>query len=128
VSARSSRLAWQVLPNWRSCPLLPKIHVSQLYEKWQNIVIVVLIMSVTVKIDSAGRVMIPAPLRKQLKLGEGSLLQIEAREGAIVLVSREEAIRRAQELFMNKCPERNLSEELLADRRAEAKRENRRER
>lgn len=83
-------------------------------------------MSMTVKIDSAGRVVIPAPLRKQLKLAEGSLLQIEAREGAIVLVSREEAIRRAQELFMSKSPERNISEELLADRRAEAKRENRR--
>jgi AbrB family looped-hinge helix DNA binding protein len=80
-------------------------------------------MSITVKIDSSGRVMIPAQVRKELHLEDGMLLQLDHKAGTITLISREQAVRKAQELFMSKSPERVLSVEVLADRKLEAERE-----
>ena len=76
------------------------------------------------KITENGRVLIPAEFRKALGLAPGDdvVLSLESDEIHIYSVSR--AIRRAQEIVRKYVPEgRMLSEELIAERRAEPARE-----
>jgi AbrB family looped-hinge helix DNA binding protein len=77
------------------------------------------------KVDSAGRVLIPAEIRERLDVKPGSTVTITAdRPGRIVLESRSAAIRAAQEYFRGLAPETEMwSDELKADRRREALRE-----
>jgi AbrB family looped-hinge helix DNA binding protein len=77
------------------------------------------------KIDSAGRVLIPAPLREKLGVQPGATVSItEGRAGRIVLESRMAAVREAQEYFCSIAPPTDVwSDELIAERREEARRE-----
>jgi AbrB family looped-hinge helix DNA binding protein len=76
------------------------------------------------KVDSAGRVLIPAELRERLNVKPGATVTITVRAGCIVLESRSAAVRAAQEYFRGLAPEKPLwSEELIAERRREARRE-----
>ena len=77
------------------------------------------------KVDSAGRVLIPAPLRQKLGLQPGATVSItEARAGRIVLESRMAAVRQAQEYFCSIAPLTEVwSDQLIAERRQEARRE-----
>ena len=77
------------------------------------------------KVDSAGRVLIPAPLRQKLGLQPGATVSItEARSGRIVLESRMAAVRQAQEYFCSIAPPTEVwSDQLIAERRQEARRE-----
>jgi AbrB family looped-hinge helix DNA binding protein len=78
----------------------------------------------TVKIDNSGRILLPAKVRKQLKLGEGSELIATLDKQQLVLNTRTEALRRAQEFFSKLRPSGTLwSEELIQERREEARRE-----
>jgi AbrB family looped-hinge helix DNA binding protein len=78
----------------------------------------------TVSVDSSGRILIPAKVRKQLKLQEGSRLIAEIKKEKLVLESQLQALRRAQEYFSQFRPAGRLwSEELIKERKAEARRE-----
>jgi len=76
-------------------------------------------------VDSAGRVLIPAVLREKLHVKPGSTVTITVgRSGRLVLESRSAAVRAAQEYFRSLAPDGDLwSEELIAERRGEARRE-----
>jgi AbrB family looped-hinge helix DNA binding protein len=77
------------------------------------------------KVDSAGRVLIPAPLRERLGVQPGATVSItEGRAGRIVLESTMAAVREAQEYFCSLAPPNEVwSDELIAERRQEARRE-----
>jgi AbrB family looped-hinge helix DNA binding protein len=77
------------------------------------------------KVDSAGRVLIPAPLREKLGVQPGATVSItEGRAGRIVLESRVAAVRVAQAYFCSLAPETEVwSDELIAERREESHRE-----
>ncbi len=76
------------------------------------------------KLAPGGRIVVPAALRKAmgLKVGDEILLRLEGGEAR--LYTREQAIRRAQELVRRYVPEgESLVDELLEDRRREVEQE-----
>ena len=76
------------------------------------------------RIDQNGRVLIPAEARRALGLRPGDAVVIQVEDGEARIFSLDEAIRRAQELVRKYVPPgRSLSDELIAERRAEAERE-----
>jgi len=78
----------------------------------------------TVAIDGSGRILLPAKVRKQLKLKKGSELVATLDKQQLMLNTRAEALRRAQEYFSKFRPAGTLwSEELIKERRKEALRE-----
>jgi antitoxin PrlF len=80
-----------------------------------------------VLVGAKGRVVLPAPIRRALGLAEGSELLARVEDGAVVLEPRAVAVGRLQALVRASVPERSeLVGELLAERRAEARRERRR--
>jgi AbrB family looped-hinge helix DNA binding protein len=81
----------------------------------------------TLHLGNRGRIVLPAEVRHRLDLKEGDrlILMVEA-EGSLCLISAQEAARRARGLLRQMLPglgDRCLSEELIAERRAEAARE-----
>jgi AbrB family looped-hinge helix DNA binding protein len=71
----------------------------------------------TATLDRAGRIVIPATVRKELKLGEGDELIVRVKDGMIEMYTLAEAIRRAQEFcrpYFN--PDKSVVDELLEDR------------
>ncbi|MEA3292536.1 MAG: AbrB/MazE/SpoVT family DNA-binding domain-containing protein [Pseudomonadota bacterium] len=77
-----------------------------------------------VQIGAQGRVVIPAALRKALDLKPGDRL-IARQEGESLVLERRETIeKRLWEMFSSIPKEVSLVDELIAERRAEARREN----
>lgn len=77
-----------------------------------------------VQVAANGRMVLPASLRQQLHVEGGGLLIIREDEGRLVLESVDDAVRRAQALVRRYAPEaQGVTDELLAERRAEAARE-----
>ena len=76
-----------------------------------------------------GRVLIPAELREKLGFKPKSPIFVEVKDGSLVLTSAQERMAQRRKYFadlmvqLNVSPERSLSEELIAERREEAKRE-----
>ncbi|MEM6792585.1 MAG: AbrB/MazE/SpoVT family DNA-binding domain-containing protein [Acidobacteriota bacterium] len=66
-----------------------------------------------------GRVLIPAKLRRQLKLEPGCELVSRVEDGRLMIESRENVLRRLQDRFAHLPPEVSLAEELIAQRRRE---------
>jgi bifunctional DNA-binding transcriptional regulator/antitoxin component of YhaV-PrlF toxin-antitoxin module len=78
----------------------------------------------TVKVDGSGRILLPAKVRKQMNLRKDSELIARFEKQQLVLNTRAEALRRAQEFFSKLRPAGTLwSEELIRERREEARRE-----
>ena len=79
----------------------------------------------TGKVDKAGRVVIPAEIRAKAHLQAGATVTITAgASGRIVLEPTLAIVREAQEYFLSLGPADELwSDELLAARRLEARRE-----
>lgn len=74
--------------------------------------------------DPQGRVLLPAPVRRQLGLEKGDELLLEIDDdGRVALATAELAWRRAQSLFDGVSRDSSVVDELLAERRAEAARE-----
>jgi antitoxin PrlF len=74
------------------------------------------------RLDGQGRIVIPAVLRRALGLHEGDELTLELEDGALRVLTRGEAMRRAQE-YVSRLTARtdgSLADELIAERRAEA--------
>ena len=79
---------------------------------------------VATRVDRHGRVVIPAEYRRALGLEDGDPVVLRLNDGLLQLMSRAEAIRRAQERVAGHAKgKRSLVEELLAERRAEAARD-----
>ncbi len=78
----------------------------------------------TTKVDSAGRIVLPAEARKAMGLKPGSEVIVRFEDGEVRVTTREEALRKVQEMVRRHVPEGvSLVDELIAERRAEAKRE-----
>ncbi len=78
------------------------------------------------KIISGGRIQVPADLRRSLGLEDGDTVIMEIKDNELRIRSQREAIRRVQELLKPYGPkdgETLLSDELIADRRAESENE-----
>ena len=78
----------------------------------------------TLKVGEGGRIVIPAEVRERLGLKTGSEVHLSVEGDTATLMSAEAAIRRAQARVAKYIkPGTTLSDELMADRRREAKRE-----
>ena len=77
-----------------------------------------------VKVGEGGKLVIPASFRREMGITPGDTLIVELEDGELRVRSLPLAIRQVQERMRELNPEgRLLSEELIADRRAEADRE-----
>ena len=78
---------------------------------------------VPVHLGAKGRVVLPASIRRQLGLEEGAELLARVEGDGIVLEPRGAALRRLRSFFADVPSKRRLVDELLAERRREARRE-----
>jgi AbrB family looped-hinge helix DNA binding protein len=80
--------------------------------------------AIRVKVGPKGRVVVPAPIRRELGIQEGTELMARVEGEGIVLEPRSVALRRLQALVREAVPEGvSLVDELIAERREEARRE-----
>jgi AbrB family looped-hinge helix DNA binding protein len=76
------------------------------------------------RLSSNGRIVIPAEMRKELGLRAGESVFLDVEDGALRVESYSARIRRIQNEFAEYIqPGRLLSDELIAERREEARRE-----
>ncbi|MBN2240396.1 MAG: AbrB/MazE/SpoVT family DNA-binding domain-containing protein [Dehalococcoidales bacterium] len=76
------------------------------------------------KITEGGRLVIPSAYRKALDLKPGDEVLLSLEDGEIRITSARQAVQRVQELVRQYIPEgRNLSGELIQERREEADRD-----
>jgi AbrB family looped-hinge helix DNA binding protein len=80
--------------------------------------------SAPVRVGPQGRLVIPAELRRAMNLEPGDELVARVEDEALVLERREMLVRRLQSLFDHVPADVSLVDELIAERRAEARREN----
>ena len=79
---------------------------------------------VSTRIAAGGRIVIPADFRRQLGVDVGDEVILRLIGGEVRILTRSQAIRKAQALVRNYIPQgRSLVKELLQERRKEAKRE-----
>ena len=78
-----------------------------------------------IQLGERGRVVLPAELRKRLNLQAGDLLVafVDDDDSEVRLVSAREIVRRTSGMYEDLAPGRSLVDELIAERRAEALRE-----
>lgn len=77
----------------------------------------------TVRLGAQGRLVVPAALRKALGLQAGDTLVARVEDGRLILETRASIKRRLQARYRQIPATRCLSDELIAERRAEARRE-----
>lgn len=82
-----------------------------------------LITQTEVQLDPQGRLVIPAPLRRSLGFASGDHLIARTEEGRLILEKAETIKQRLKNRFAHLPPATSLAEELIAERREEAKRE-----
>jgi AbrB family looped-hinge helix DNA binding protein len=78
----------------------------------------------SVSLGDRGRLVLPAPLRRELNLqtGDRLILKLDP-EGGFRVVSARELARRLHGMYRDLAPGRSLVDELIAERREEARRE-----
>jgi len=74
---------------------------------------------VSVRFGAQGRLVVPSPLREALGFKPGDPLVVRVHEDRLVVESRESVVRRIQERFG--LPGGNVVDELIAERRREAR-------
>lgn len=79
--------------------------------------------AIKVKVGPKGRVVVPAPIRRELGIEEGTELMARIEGEGIVLEPPSAAVRRLQALFAHIPRDVSLVDELIAERREEARRE-----
>lgn len=78
----------------------------------------------SVSLGERGRLVLPAKLRRRLELQPGDRLLITAEEdGSLRVVSARELAHRFFGIYRDLAPGRSLVDELIAERREEARRE-----
>ena len=79
---------------------------------------------VVAKIDSQGRILIPADIRRAAGLNVGDQVMLRVERDEVRVFTRASATRRLREIAARyHVPGRSLVDELIAERRAEAERE-----
>lgn len=82
------------------------------------------IIEAKARINENGRIVIPAEIRQKLEINPGDTLYLTAEGDTLKIESHRARIRRVQESLRQLIPpDRLLSDELIAERREEAKRE-----
>ncbi|MBC7784178.1 MAG: AbrB/MazE/SpoVT family DNA-binding domain-containing protein [Burkholderiales bacterium] len=77
-----------------------------------------------VKVDPAGRVVVPAAIRAHLNIRPGDTLVMRSRDNGLELRTYGQLMRDAQDYICSQVPAgRSLSDELIEDRRREAEAE-----
>lgn len=76
-----------------------------------------------VVVGRQGRIVIPAEIRRELALREGDELVALVEDGGLLLLSRAQLWARLRAAFANVPEGVSLADELIAERRAEARRE-----
>lgn len=78
----------------------------------------------SVALGERGRLVLPAPLRRRLDLhpGDRLIVSVDA-DGEVRLASSRELARRLEGMYRDLAPGRSFADELIAERRAEAVRE-----
>lgn len=76
-----------------------------------------------VRVDRQGRVVIPVSLRRALSIGPDQPLMARVLKGRLVLEKREDVLARVKARFAKVPRKVDLADELLAERREEARRE-----
>jgi AbrB family looped-hinge helix DNA binding protein len=79
-----------------------------------------------VKLGPQGRLVIPAAVRRRLGLAPGDEMTLRVEEERLVLEPRAAAAARAQGMFKDLSTEASVVDELIEERRSEARREARR--
>ncbi len=82
-----------------------------------------LITQTEVQLDPQGRLVIPAQLRRSLGFESGDSLIARMEDGRLILEKAETIKQRLKSRFAHLPSTTSLAEELIADRREEAKRE-----
>ncbi|BBM68883.1 AbrB/MazE/SpoVT family DNA-binding domain-containing protein [Rhodothermus marinus] len=75
-----------------------------------------------IRLGKRGQVVIPANVRQQLGLAPGDRLIVRVEDGRLILEKRQEVIERVKARFAHIPSEVCLSDELIAERRADAQR------
>lgn len=76
------------------------------------------------RVGPKGRIVLPAPIRREVGLEEGAEIVVRADRGRIVLESRADALERLRAVVRDAVPPSlSLVDELLDARRAESERE-----
>ena len=76
-----------------------------------------------VNVGPQGRVVIPARLRRVLAIDQGDTLVARVEDGCLVLEKREQVLARVRRRFKKVPREVSLANELISERREEARRE-----
>lgn len=76
-----------------------------------------------VQLGPQGRLVVPAALRRELGLMPGERLLIRVKDGALILEPRQTVERRLRERFHKVDRQVSLADALIAERRAEAARD-----
>jgi len=79
--------------------------------------------SATLRVDRQGRLVVPVALRLALDIHPGTELQARVEDGRLVLETRGSILRRLRSKFAKVPRTKKLADTLIAERRAEAKRE-----
>ena len=81
----------------------------------------------TTRLERSGRILIPAAVRRQLGLSEGSQVLVKVEDsGALQVISRSQALAKVRREIREYIPAgQDLAAELIRDRRAEVEREER---
>ncbi len=78
-------------------------------------------LTYSVRVGPKGRIVVPAPIRREVGLEEGTEVVIRADHGRIVVESRADALRRLRAVVREAVPPTlSLVDELLAARRIDA--------
>jgi AbrB family looped-hinge helix DNA binding protein len=78
----------------------------------------------SVKIINGGKLVIPAQFRREMGIGAGDTVVVELARGELRIRSLSAAIKKAQAIVKKFVPDDvRLADELIAERRAAAKRE-----
>lgn len=75
----------------------------------------------TVTVNSQGRVVVPAELRRELGITSGMPLVAYVEDGRLILEERAHMLKRLQDEFRAHTAGKSVVDELLAERRAEAR-------
>ncbi len=76
-----------------------------------------------VNVGPQGRVVIPAGIRRSLSIGPGDVLVVRVVDGRIVLEKRADVLARVRARFRGVGEVVSLADELVSERREEARRE-----
>lgn len=76
-----------------------------------------------VRMGPQGRIVVPAELRRELDLDEGSTMTATTEGGRLILEPRSVVLERVRRRFSKVPRSKGLADELVSDRREEARRE-----